>query len=486
MPEAGDSTTISQPTYLLNSAISCLILLLRRHHSRALVDSEKTPEPSAESGGDVRMPRAKRRRHQPVKVSNQIPTRRRKEIEKALEEPSKTPKSWSRSSDWKSHRIGRKLVKPGTIRQLDYDLMDVEIGESWPIPITVIHGARPGPVVTISGALHGNELVGPLALTYLQSASIIGEDKAIDPAVIAGTIRIIPIVNMPGYRRRNRYMTDGRDLNRFFPGKEDSNTTSRVANRLWNEIFSTSDHIIDLHTAALGRTNMPQIRANLANRSSNRIARSFGIEVILDSEGPKGSLRRSADNAGISCITYEGGGADEADPESIQIAMYGVLNVLRSLKVIPGYPSRPRFRLLASGSAWIRSDYGGLLDVLTPAGSWVEEDELVATVSDPEHPGISMEIRSPTDGLLICTATHPFVTTGTPIGHLLPIKKGVKTVKRRLDDEGVLVLSGADGEPPWRDDDEIEDISVDGVWEGGSPDAEWGDDMRAAGEEEAD
>ena len=147
-----------------------------------------------------------------------------------------------------------------------------------------------------------------MALTYLQSHSILGEDKPIDPASLAGTIRIIPIVNMPGYRRRSRYMTDGRDLNRFFPGKEDS--------------------------------------------------------------------------------------------------MYGILNVLRSLKVIPGYSSRPRFRLLASGSVWIRSDHGGLIDVLTPAGSWVEENELVATVSDPEHPGVSMEIRSPTEGLLICIATH--------------------------------------------------------------------------------
>tara|TARA_B100000530_G_scaffold271487_1_gene184162 strand:+ start:743 stop:2110 length:1368 start_codon:yes stop_codon:yes gene_type:complete len=451
-----------------------------------LVDSEEAPKSSKKDDGNVRVPRAKRRRHEPIKVSNQISTRRRKEIERALEEPSSTPKSWSRANGWKSHRIGRKLVKPGTIRQIEYDLMDVEIGESWPIPITVIHGSRPGPVVTLIGALHGNELVGPLALTYLQSHAILGEDKPIDPSTVAGTIRIIPIVNMPGYRRRSRYMTDGRDLNRFFPGKEDSNTTSRVANRLWKEIFQNSDHILDLHTAALGRSNMPQIRANLANPASNRSARSFGIEVILDSEGPKGSLRRTADDYGISCITYEGGGADEADPESIQIAMYGILNVLRSLKVIPGYSSRPRFRLLASGSVWIRSDYGGLLDVLTPAGSWVEENELVATVSDPEHPGVSMEIRSPTDGLLICIATHPFVTTGTPIGHLLPIKKGIKTVKRRLDDEGVLVLSGADGEPPWREDDEIEDISVEGEWEGGSPDAEWGENLPSSAEEEAD
>ncbi|MEC9477736.1 MAG: hypothetical protein VX666_01080 [Candidatus Thermoplasmatota archaeon] len=140
------------------------------------MDSEETSKPSKKDDGNVRVPRAKRRRHQPLKVSNQIPTRRRKQIKKALEEPSSTPKSWSRSSGWKSHRIGRKLVKPGTIRQIEYDLMDVEIGESWPIPITVIHGSRPGPVVTLIGALHGNELVGPLALTYLQSHSILGED----------------------------------------------------------------------------------------------------------------------------------------------------------------------------------------------------------------------------------------------------------------------------------------------------------------------
>ena len=451
-----------------------------------LVASSNDSDPASRRGDTIPVPRAKRRRHQPLKVANQIPQNRRKQIEKALEKGSKTPEKWSRSSSWKSHRIGGKLVKPGTVRHIEYDLMDVEIGESWPIPITIIHGARPGPVVTISGAIHGNELVGPLALTYLRAPSIIGEDKAIDPALVAGTIRIVPIVNMPGYRRRSRYMTDGRDLNRFFPGNEDSNTTSRVAHRLWQEIFSPSDHIIDLHSAALGRTNMPQIRVNLANRLSNRSARAFGTEVILDSEGPRGSLRRTADDAGISCITYEGGGADESDPEAIQIAMYGILNVLRSLKVIPGYPSRPRFRLLASGSVWLRSDYGGLLDVLTPAGSFIEEGELVATVTDPEYPGKSMEIRTPTQGLLICTATHPFVTTGTPIGHLLPIIKGLKTVRRRLDEEGLLVLSGADGDPPWREDDDIEDISVEGVWEGGSPDAEWGENPESAAEEEAE
>jgi hypothetical protein len=280
-------------------------------------------------------------------------------------------------------------------------------------------------------------------------------------------------------------MADGRDLNRSFPGKPDSNTTSRVAHRLWHEIISGSDHVIDLHTAAVGRTNMPQIRANLADRPSNRIARSFGIETILDNVGPKGSLRKTANDAGIGAITYEGGGSNEADPESVQVAIYGVLNVLRSLKVLPGYPSRPRFRILASGSVWIRSDQGGLLDVLTPAGSFVEDGETVATVTDPERPGESYDILSPTRGLLISTATHPFVNAGTPIGHLLPVSRGIKTLRKRLDPEGCLVTSGSDGEPPWREDEDVEDISVAGEWSGGSPDAEWGRNEEDPADEEA-
>jgi len=447
---------------------------------RSDADDKGSAKPAAAAA-----PRAKRRRSQPLKVANQIPQSRRKEIEKALEDSSGTPKRWSRKDGPKYHRFLRKRISPGTVRQIEFDLLEVDIGESWPIPITVVHGARPGPVVTILGALHGNELVGPLALTYLCGPNILGEDKAIDPAAMAGTLRIVPVVNLPGYRRQSRYMADGRDLNRSFPGKPDSNTTSRVAHRLWNKVISGSDHVIDLHTAAVGRTNMPQIRANLAHRASNRIARAFGIEAILDNEGPKGSLRRVANDSGIGAITYEGGGPNEADPESVQVAIYGVLNVLRSLKALPGYPSRPRFRILASGSVWIRSDQGGLLDVLTPAGSFVEKGETVATVTDPERPGDGYDVLAPTRGLLISTATHPFVNAGTPIGHLLPVTRGVKTLRKRLDPEGCLVTSGSDGDPPWREDEDVEDISVLGEWSGGSPDAEWGPNDDDVADDEA-
>jgi predicted deacylase len=432
------------------------------------------------------VPRLKKRRFGPLKVSNQIPKSRRLEIEKGLEESTKISTKWTREGGVSNHNFLRKRIKPGTIRNLHFNLLDIEIGESWPINITVVHGVRPGPVVTLLGAVHGDELVGPLALTYLSGPNFIGEDHAIDPLSLSGTIRIVSVVNLPGYFRQKRDFPDGRDLNRHFPGDFESNTTSRVASRIWSNIISGSDYIVDLHSAAKGRTNMPQIRVNLAHSSSNATARAFGIETILDTKGPRGSLRRTANESDIACITYEGGGADEADPEAVQVAMYGILNVLRNLRMIPGYPSRPRFRILASGSEWLRSDQGGLLDVLAPAGSYVKKGEIVATVTDPREPGISHDIVSPNQGLLICTATYPFVTSGTPIGHLLPMKRGIKALMGRLDDEGCLIISGSDGDPPWREDDDIEDISVVGGWSGGSPDAEWGFNHKPSEEEEAD
>ena len=156
-------------------------------------DKEKS---SAATPKESPAPRAKRRRHRPLKVANQLSQKRRKEIEKALGGKSSSPKKWARGLGSKTHLFDRKRIKPSTIRKLEFSLLDVEIGDSWPIPVTIIHGSRPGPVVTILGAVHGNELVGPLALTYLCGPNFIGEGQDIDPTMMAGTIRIIPIVNL--------------------------------------------------------------------------------------------------------------------------------------------------------------------------------------------------------------------------------------------------------------------------------------------------
>ena len=425
------------------------------------------------------------KRTKTLKVSNQIPRKRRREIERALDAHEPARPEWDRLSGAKQHRFFRKRIKPGTIRHIELPLLDVKLGDSWPTPVTIIHGNRPGPTITITGGVHGDEMVGQVATSLLSQNVFTGHGRPLDPEMMAGTVRLAPVLNPPGLSRQRRYFPDGRDLNREFPGNESGSTTGRVANRILNELITGSDFLLDLHTAANGRDNLPQVRANLAHPPSNRIARAFGIEVILDSKGPKGSMRRAAVNLDIGSLTYEGGGANLADHEAVQIAIHGVLNVLRSLHVIPGNAARPKFRLLASGSTWVRADEGGLVDLFVGRGSFVESGEVIGRIVDPQRPSESADIISPSRGIFICTANNPIVTPGTPVGHLLPVNRGIKLIRRGLDKKtNKLIVSGSKGEPIWREDFEVEEIMIEGEWSGGAVDAEWQRNWPSASETE--
>ena len=410
-----------------------------------------------------------------IRVANELPKTRRLAIKKALEEhESEARPEWDRSSEWGDARFLRKRIKVGEMRTVHMPLLDVDMGDSWPIPITVFHGVRPGPVVTIIGASHGDELTGTSACTNLLSSIFTEPDGALDPQTMAGTVRIVPVLNLPGYRAKTRYFPDGRDLNRAFPGLSKGSTTSRVASRVKKNLINDSDVIIDLHSAATGRSNMPQIRGDLSHPESYLLAKAFGIEVVLDSRPPKGSLRRVANEMDIAAVTYEGGGANRLDQNAVKVAVHGCLNVLRALKVIPKNPSRPRFRLNAGGSTWLRAGEGGLLDMFVGPGSIVTKGDVIATISDPGSPGLSVDIVAPENGLMICTATNPFVTAGTPVGHFLPVTKHIDLLKTQMDDRGVLIVNGSQGEALWRDEiDIVEEIKVEGEWSGGSVDGEW-------------
>ena len=410
-----------------------------------------------------------------IRVANELPKTRRLAIKKALEEhESEARPEWDRSSEWGDARFLRKRIKVGEMRTIHMPLLDVDMGDSWPIPITVFHGVRPGPVVTIIGASHGDELTGTSACTNLLSSIFTEPEGALDPQTMAGTVRIVPVLNLPGYRAKTRYFPDGRDLNRAFPGLSKGSTTSRVASRVKKNLINDSDVIIDLHSAATGRSNMPQIRGDLSHPESYLLAKAFGIEVVLDSRPPKGSLRRVANEMDIATVTYEGGGANRLDQNAVKVAVHGCLNVLRALKVIPKNPSRPRFRLNAGGSTWLRAGEGGLLDMFVLPGSIVTKGDVIATISDPGSPGLSVDIVAPENGLMICTATNPFVTAGTPVGHFLPVTKHIDLLKTQMDDRGVLIVNGSQGEALWRDEvDIVEEIKVEGEWSGGSVDGEW-------------
>jgi len=142
-----------------------------------------------------------------VRVAVEMPKSRRMAIEEAMasHQPEDHPE-WDRGAEWGDVRFYRKRIKPGTLRTIHLPLLEVELGDSWPIPITILHGVRPGPTVTILGAIHGDELTGPSACTHLLSNAFTDIGKELDPEKLAGTVRIVPVVNLPGYRSKSRYL----------------------------------------------------------------------------------------------------------------------------------------------------------------------------------------------------------------------------------------------------------------------------------------
>lgn len=420
------------------------------------------------------MGRGKKVKKTKVRVAHELPKRRKMAIQEALAaHQTEDRPEWDRGAEWSNIRLFRKIIKPGTIRTIPVPLLEVDLGDPWPIPVTVIHGIRPGPTITVLGGIHGDELTGASACTHLLSNAFTDIGKSLDPNQMAGTLRIVPVVNLPGYRSKSRYFPDGRDLNRNFPGDFKGSTTKRVAAQVWKHLLNDSDAIIDLHSAAKGRSNMPQIRVDLAHAGSNILAKAFGIEILLDSKPPKGSLRKAANEQDIPAITYEGGGANLIDNTTVKVAIHGVMNILRSLRMVPGTPNRPRFRMLASGSKWLRASEGGLLDMFVSSGSVMREGEVIATISDPATPGLTVDIVAPEDGLLVGAATNPFTASGMPVGHFLPVAKHISLLEQQIDKNGYFIVCGSDEEPSWRDEVDVDEVAVDGEWSSGGVDSEW-------------
>ena len=420
------------------------------------------------------MGRGKKVKKTKIRVAHELPKRRKMAIQEALAaHQTEDRPEWDRGAEWSNIRLFRKIVKPGTIRTIPVPLLEVDLGDPWPIPVTVIHGIRPGPTITVLGGIHGDELTGASACTHLLSNAFTDIGKSLDPKQMAGTLRIVPVVNLPGYRSKSRYFPDGRDLNRNFPGDFKGSTTKRVAAQVWKHLLNDSDAIIDLHSAAKGRSNMPQIRVDLAHAGSNILAKAFGIEILLDSKPPKGSLRKAANEQDIPAITYEGGGANLIDNTTVKVAIHGVMNILRSLRMVAGTPNRPRFRMLASGSKWLRASEGGLLDMFVSSGSVMREGEVIATISDPATPGLTVDIVAPEDGLLVGAATNPFTASGMPVGHFLPVAKHISLLEQQIDKNGYFIVCGSDEEPSWRDEVDVDEVAVDGEWSSGGVDSEW-------------
>jgi uncharacterized protein len=318
--------------------------------------------------------------------------------------------------------VGGERIAPGETRDLALKVSETSMGAPVSVPVRVVRGRRNGPVLFVTGAVHGDELNG---------TGIIRELMFADLELESGTLMLVPVINVFGFERHSRYLPDRRDLNRSFPGDPHGNLTSRLAHVIKKEILDRADYGIDLHTAAVGRTNFPQVRADLRVDKLGQLAEWFGCEVIVDRAGDEHSLRQVATEGGAPTINFEAGQALRIEPAVVELGVRGVKNVLRRLGMLRGRPVRPAYQTVVKQSRWVRAQSGGLLRFHIAPGDLVDAADPLATC-DGFFRAESPVLRAPVAGIVLGMTTLPVVRPGEPVCHVGIPRLALGEIRERL------------------------------------------------------
>ena len=340
--------------------------------------------------------------------------------------------------------IGGRSVAPGERARLELPVVNLYTSAPVVLPVVVHRGHESGPTLFVSAALHGDEIIGvEIIRRLLRMPAMAG---------LRGTLLAVPIVNTLVFLHQSRYLPDRRDLNRSFPGSKSGSLAARLANLFLKEIVDRSDYGVDLHTGAIHRPNLPQIRGDLSNPETLRLCRAFGIPLLLNSEPTEGTLREYTTKKGIPVILYESAEALRFDEVCIRIGVQGVLNVLYEV----GMLERPQGTLkpadepvIASSSTWARSPASGVLRSQVTLGDVVRDGQRLGIVGDPlsesEEP-----VESPATGVVIGRLNLPLVHEGDAVFHIARVENpdAVAQALDHMHERTAAMERGPSGELP--------------------------------------
>lgn len=311
----------------------------------------------------------------------------------------------------KAFRLADEDIAPGTRKTVELPVSVLSDHTPISMSVHVVHGKSPGPVVFVSGGIHGDEVIGVEIIRRVLASKSLKNLK--------GTLLAVPIVNAYGLINHSRYLPDRRDLNRCFPGNEKGSLAARLANRFLKEVVARADLGIDLHSAAIHRTNYPQVRISPGDGKMQELAEVFGAPVVMKSPLREGSLRHAAQDIDKPILLFEGGEGLRFDEFTIRAGVAGVLRVLNhqgmiSRRGVAKPKGAPQF---CPSSKWVRAPMGGLLRIFKADGALVRKGERLAVVSDPFGEK-EMEILAPFSGIIVGRAVMPIVNEGDAVFHI--------------------------------------------------------------------
>lgn len=284
------------------------------------------------------------------------------------------------------------------------------------MPVHVIRGRTDGPRLFVCAAIHGDELNGVEIIRRLLKSPRLKR--------LRGTLVAIPIVNVHGLLQHSRYLPDRRDLNRSFPGSDRGSLAARLAHLFITQIVEKCSHGIDLHTGAIHRSNLPQIRANLDDPETLRLAQAFNVPLLLNSDLRDGSLRQVAAEMGVPMLLYEAGEGLRFDEVAIRAGERGIVNVMRALGMLPQSknPRSSRETVVARSTFWVRAPVSGIFRPMVKLGSRVKRDGLLGIMSDP-FGDREEQVLAVNGGIVIGRTNLPLAHEGDALFHIARVDR---------------------------------------------------------------
>ncbi len=308
--------------------------------------------------------------------------------------------------------VGTAVATPGqTVRGI-IPVATLAGGNAVEIPVVVINGAKPGPVLWVNGAIHGDEPEGPLCCQNLL--------REVSPNSLAGTLVLVPVVNVAAFEaasRGNPLDTFSHDMNRIYPGRPNGYLSERVAYAHYEIMTKVADLEISIHSGGAHSFLAPAMFTDERPESVELgTAMGPGWGCMMSNVSPKGSPMAAMAEAGKVGITVEYGGRSATSPELFakvgRVLADAILNVLKHYKMIPGEAAYDQNRtkgqqeaLLAQASGLFLAEPG--IQFLTP----MKKGDRIATIVNFFGDELA-QLRAPADGMIFGLRALPNVTTG--------------------------------------------------------------------------
>ncbi len=325
--------------------------------------------------------------------------------------------------------IGAFSIAAGTRQTIELPVSVLANHTPISLPVHVINGARPGPTFFISAVVHGDEILGVEIVRRVVRHPALKD--------LAGTLLAVPIVNAFGFLNHSRYMPDRRDLNRSFPGSDRGSLASLLADLFMKEVVLRAQYGIDLHTAALHRSNLPQIRIAPDQPELLSLAKQFAAPVILVSKLRDGTLRQCARDNGVNVLLYEAGEALRFDETAIATGVSGILNVMASLKMIVQKATARTPSAISKSSSWLRAPEGGILRSSVEIGAHISKGETIGEISSPLGEQ-SAAIIADDEGIIVGRTNLPVVNRGDALFHVARMKKSDMAQTPLFDEDEII------------------------------------------------